>query len=120
MTEEAKKKAEAERKKLYRQRKKAELEELARQAPDKERERLFNAQARNIAPELEEAFRNAKGSPEIRPMHPLADEPALLADSILNSYTKDFCNTNALLKHILENIILMRLELTDLIGGIRK
>lgn len=109
MTPEEKKKAEAERKKLYRQRKKAE--ELARQATPEELTTMFNEQARNIAPELEEAFRNAKGNSEIRPMHPLADEPALLADSILNSYAKDFCNTNALLKHILAHLIRIEIAL---------
>lgn len=49
----------------------------------------------------------------IVPTHPLADDPALLADAILNSYSKDFCNTNALLKHILAHLIRVEITLQD-------
>ena len=146
----------AENKRAYRLRKKQE--NLARQAPKEEQERLFNEQFRNLSPEeiqarqrdyqarmqdfsriaqatpnplskeqqeqavqqilkahpeLEEQFRKAQGNSEIRPLHPLADEPALLADAILNSYSKDFCNTNALLKHILAHLIRVEITLQD-------
>ena len=101
----------AENKRAYRLRKKQE--NLARQAPKEELKTMFNEQARNIAPELEEQFRKAQGNPEIRPTHPLADEPALLADTILNSYAKDFCNTNALLTHILAHLIRIEITLQD-------
>lgn len=111
MTPEEEKRAKAAAKKrAYRQRKR---EELARQAPPEELKTMFNEQARNITPELEEQFRKAQGNSEIRPLHPLADEPALLADTILNSYSKDFCNTNALLKHILAHLIRIEITLQD-------
>ena len=103
MTDEQRRADAAAKKRAYRQRKR---EELARQAPKEE-------QARNIAPELEEQFRKARGNSEIRTLHPLADEPALLADTILNSYSKDFCNTNALLKHILAHLIRIEITLQD-------
>lgn len=157
MTPEEEKRAKAAaNKRAYRLRKKQE--DLARQAPKEEQERLFNQQFRNLSPEeiqarqredqarmqdfrriaqatpnplskeqqeqaiqqtlaahpeLEEAFRKAQENSEIRPMHPLADEPALLADTILNSYSKDFCNTNALLKHILAHLIRIEITLQD-------
>lgn len=110
MTEEQKRADAAAKKRAYRQRKR---EELARQASPEQLTTMFNEQARNTAPELEEAFRKAKGNPEIRPMYPLADEPALLADTILNSYSKDFCNTNALLTHILDHLIRIEITLQD-------
>lgn len=168
MTDEQRRADAAAKKRAYRQRKR---EELARQAPKEEQERLFNEQFRNLTPEeiearkredqarmqdfrriaqatpnplskeqqeqavralleanpaiivtdksnlheLEEQFRKAKGNSEIRPFptHPLADEPALLADTILNSYSKDFCNTNALLKHILAHLIRIEITLQD-------
>lgn len=110
MTDEQKRADAAAKKRAYRQRKR---EELARQASPEQLTTMFNEQARNIAPELEEAFRNAKGNHEIRPTHPLADEPALLADTILNSYSKDFCNTNALLTHILAHLIRIEITLQD-------
>lgn len=155
MTEEQRRADAAAKKRAYRQRKR---EELARQAPKEEQERLFYEQFRNLTPEeleavkrdeqarmqdfrriaqatpnplskeqqeqavqqilkahpeLEEQFRKAQGNSEIRPLHPLADEPALLADSILNGYSKDFCNTNALLKHILAHLIRIEITLQD-------
>ena len=157
MTPEEEKRAKAAAKKrAYRLRKKQE--DLARQAPKEEQERLFYEQFRNPTPEeieaikrdeqarmqdfrriaqatpnplskeqkeqalqqilaehpeLEEQLRKAQGNSEIRPLHPLADEPALLADTILNSYSKDFCNTNALLKHILAHRIRIEITLQD-------
>ena len=179
MTPEEEKRAKAAaNKRAYRLRKKQE--DLARQAPKEEQERLFYEQFRNLTPEeleaikrdeqarmqdfrriaqatpnplskeqqeqairalleanpaiivtdksnlheLEEQFRKAKGNSEIRPFppgvlyqdkhpHPLADEPALLADTILNGYAKDFCNTNALLKHILAHLIRIEITLQD-------
>lgn len=153
MTPEEERRAKAaENKRAYRLRKKQE--NLARQAPKEEQERLFNEQFRNLSPEeiqarqredqarmqdfsriaqatpnplskeqqeqavqqIEEQFRKAQGNSEIRPhgpTHPLVDEPALLADTILNGYAKDFCNTNALLKHILAHLIRIEITLQD-------
>lgn len=157
MTPEEEKRAKAAaNKRAYRLRKKQE--DLARQAPKEQQERLFNQQFRNLSPEeiqarqredqarmqdyrriaqatpnplskeqqeqaiqqiinahpdLVEAFRKAQENSEICPMHPLAGEPALLADTILNSYSKDFCNTNALLKHILAHLIRVEITLQD-------
>lgn len=82
MTEEERKRIAAERKAAYRKRKREEQESLANPA--------------SIPPGV--LYKDNLS-------HPLADEPALLADSILNSYTKDFCNTNALLKDILAHLI---------------
>ena len=112
MTPEEEKRAKAAaNKRAYRLRKRQE--DLARQAPTEQLKTMFNEQARNIAPELEEQFRKAQENSEICPMHPLAGEPALLADTILNSYSKDFCNTNALLKHILAHLIRVEITLQD-------
>ena len=86
-------------------------------------------------PELEEAFRKAQGNATIRPFPPNVlyqdnhkeNPQAILADAeerrrrvelIMSVYQKDAANTNALLWHLIENLILMRLELTDLIGGL--
>lgn len=112
MTDEQRRADAAAKKRAYRQRKR---EELARQAPPEELKTMFNEQARNVTPELEEQFRKAQGNSEIRPFptHPLVDEPALLADTILNGYAKDFCNTNALLKHILAHLIRIEITLQD-------
>lgn len=74
---------------------------------------LSKEQQEQAVQQIEEAFRKAEGNSEIRPTHPLADEPALLADAILNSYSKDFCNTNALLKHILAHLIRIEITLQD-------
>lgn len=162
----------AENKRAYRLRKKQE--NLARQAPKEEQERLFYEQFRNLTPEeleavkrdeqarmqdfsriaqatpnplskeqqeqavqqLEEAFRKAQGNSEIRPFPPgvlyqdhREQAQAVIADAeerqrrvelIMSQYQKDACNTNALLWHLLETFTLMRLELTDLIGSLRK
>lgn len=169
----------AENKRAYRLRKKQE--NLARQAPKEEQERLFNEQFRNLSPEeiqarqredqarmqdfsriaqatpnplskeqqeqavqqilkahpeLEEQFRKAQGNSEIRPFPPgvlyqdrREQAQAVIADAeerqrrvqlIMSQYQKDACNTNALLWHLLETFTLMRLELTDLIGSLRK
>lgn len=121
-------------KRAYRLRKKQE--DLARQAPNEQLTTMFNEQARNIAPELEEQFRKAQGNSEIRPFPPgvlyqdhREQAQAVIADAeerhrrvelIMSQYQKDACNTNALLWHLLETFTLMRLELTDLIGSLRK
>ena len=133
MTDEQRRADAAAKKRAYRQRKR---EELARQAPKEELKTMFNEQARNIAPELEEQFRKAQGNPEIRPLPPgvlyqdhREQAQAVIADAeerhrrvqlIMSQYQKDACNTNALLWHLLETFTLMRLELTDLIGSLRK
>ena len=137
MTPEEEKRAKAAaNKRAYRQRKKAELEELARQTPDKERERLFNEQARNIAPELEEQFSKAAGNATIHPFPPgvlykdnhkdeLADMLAASEERgrrtalIMSMYERDAASTNKLLWHILETLTRMRLEIVDLVGGLR-
>jgi len=133
MTEEQKRADAAAKKRAYRQRKR---EELARQAPPEELKTMFNEQARNVTPELEEQFRKAQGNSEIRPFPPgvlyqdhREQAQAVIADAeersrrvqlIMSQYQKDACNTNALLWHLLETFTLMRLELTDLIGSLRK
>ena len=189
MTDEQRRADAAAKKRAYRQRKR---EELARQAPKEEQERLFNEQFRNLTPEeiearkrddqarmqdfrriaqatpnplskeqqeqairaildanpaiivtdksnlheLEEQFRKAKGNSEIRPFPPgvlyqdrREQTQAIIADAeerhrrvelIMSNYQKDAANTNALLWHILETFTLMRLELIDLIGSLRK
>lgn len=94
MTEEQKRADAAAKKRAYRQRKR---EELDRQSSNEELKTMPNGQENS----------------EIRPTHPLADEPALLADAILNSYSKDFCNTNALLTHILDHLIRIEITLQD-------
>lgn len=74
MTPDEQKRADAAAKKrAYRQRKR---EELARQAPPEELTTMFNAQAHNIAPELEEQWRNAESDSRIYPM-PDSDGRAL-------------------------------------------
>ena len=83
MTDEEKRRIAAERKRNYRLRKKNE--ELARQAPKEEQERLFNAQAHNIAPELEEAWRNAEADSHLYPM-PDSDGRALPPDNQGKNY----------------------------------
>ena len=172
MTPEEEKRAKAAaNKRAYRLRKKQE--DLARQAPKEEQERLFNEQFRNLSPEemqariredqarmqdyrriaqatpnplskeqqeqaiqqilaahpdLEEAFRKAQENSHILPT-PRDRAQAILAEAeerhrrvelIMSQYQKDACNTNALLWHLLETFTLMRLELTDLIGSLRK
>lgn len=74
MTPDEQKRADAAAKKrAYRQRKR---EELARQAPPEELTTMFNLQAHNIAPELEEKWRNAESDSRIYPM-PDSDGRAL-------------------------------------------
>lgn len=134
MTPEEEKRAKAAaNKRAYRQRKR---EELAQQASPEELTTMFNEQARNIAPELEEAFRNAEGISTIRPFPPgvlyqdnhkdnaqaiveAAEERRRRVELIMSMYERDSANTNKLLWHLIENIILMRLELTDMIGDLR-
>lgn len=130
MTPEEEKRARAAaNKRAYRLRKKQE--ELAHQASPEELTTIFNEQARNIAPELEEAFRNAKGNSEIRPVYQdshkdeLADMLAASEERgrrtklIMSMYQRDASNMNKLLWHILETLTRMRLEMVDLIGGLR-
>ena len=143
MTDEEKRAEAAKKKREYRIRKKAE--ELARQAPKEELTALFNEQFHQaIIPtdksnlhELEKQWISAKGDSQIRPFPPgvlyqdnhkdeLADMLAASEERgrrtalIMSMYERDAASTNKLLWHILENIILMRLELTDMIGGLRK
>lgn len=74
MTPDEQKRADAAAKKrAYRQRKR---EELARQANPEELTTMFNLQAHNIAPELEEKWRNAESDSRIYPM-PDSDGRAL-------------------------------------------
>ena len=177
MTDEERRAKAAADKRAYRLRKKQE--DLARQAPKEEQERLFNEQFRNLSPEeiearkredrarmqdfrriaeatpnplskeqkeqaiqqileahpeLEEAFRKAKGNSTIRPFPPgvlyqdnhkenaqaiveAAEERRRRVELIMSMYKKDAANMNALLWHLIENLILLRLELTDMIGG---
>ena len=49
-----------------------------------------------------------------------AEERSRRVQLIMSQYQKDACNQNALLWHLLETLTLMRLELTDLIGSLRK
>lgn len=133
MTDEEQKRADAAAKKrAYRLRKKQE--DLARQAPPEELTTMFNEQARNLSPELEEAFRKAQGNSTIRPFPTGvlyqdnhkdnaqaivedAEERRRRVELIMSMYQRDAANTNALLWHLIENLILLRLELTDMIGG---
>ena len=73
MTPDEQRRIAAERKRAYRQRKR---EELARQANPEELTTMFNLQAHNIAPELEEKWRNAESDSRIYPM-PDSDGRAL-------------------------------------------
>ena len=138
MTPEEQKRADAAAKKrAYRQRKRSE--KLARQAPPEELTTMFNEQARNITPELEEQWKNAKRNSELRPLHTGANYPpgvlyqdhreqaqAIVSDAeerhrrvelIMANYKRDAANGNALLWHILETLTLMRIEMVDLLGG---
>lgn len=173
----------AENKRAYRLRKKQE--NLARQAPKEEQERLFNEQSRNLSPEeiqarirddqarMQDFSRIAQATPNplskeqqeqavrsiveanpliftdkdnlhelerqfqdasMREPQPIIPSPREKAEAlmseiedrhkrvelIMSQYQKDACNTNALLWHLLETFTLMRLELTDLIGSLRK
>ena len=74
MSDEEQRRIAAERKRAYRQRKRSE--ELARQANPEELSTMFNLQAHNIAPELEEQWRNAESDSRIYPM-PDSDGKAL-------------------------------------------
>lgn len=49
-----------------------------------------------------------------------AEERNRRVELIMANYQKDASNMNKLLWHILETLTRMRLELTDLIGGLRK
>ena len=104
MNEDERKRIAAERKAAYRKRKR---EELAQQA-------IIPTDMDHLH-ELERQLQEApmREPQPIRPSHPLADEPALLADSILNSYAKDFSNANALLKDILYHLIRIEIALED-------
>lgn len=81
--------------------------------------------------ELEEAFRKAQGNSEISPVYQdnhkdelaemlaASEERRRRVELIMSMYEKDAANMTKLLYHLIENIILMRLELTDMIGGLR-
>lgn len=135
MTDEERRAKAAADKRAYRLRKKQE--DLARQATPKELTTMFNEQARNIAPELEEAFRKAKGNAAIRPFPPgvlyqdnhkenaqaiveAAEERHRRVELIMANYQKDAASTNALLWHLLETLTLLRLEIVDLVGGLHR
>lgn len=127
MTDEEQRRIAAERKRAYRQRKRSE--ELARQAPPEELTTMFNAQAHNIAPELEEQWRNAESDSHLCPMPEQdhreqaqaiiseAEERHRRVELIMANYEKDAAHGNALLWHILETLTLMRIEMVDLLGG---
>ena len=125
---------ERERKRLYRERKRTQpnmtlgdkclLDRQIQTPTAEQREKMASqiAQANGIIitekdniQDLEQKFKDAsmREPQPIVPTHPLAGEPALLADTILNSYSKDFCNTNALLKHILAHLIRVEITLQD-------
>ena len=125
---------ERERKRLYRERKRTQpnmtlgdkclLDRQIQTPTAEQREKMASqiAQANGIIitekdniHDLEKQFKDAsmREPQPIVPTHPLAGEPALLADTILNSYSKDFCNTNALLKHILAHLIRVEITLQD-------
>lgn len=119
MTPEEQRRIATERKRNYRQRKRSE--ELARQA-------ITPTDTPNMH-ELEEAWKNAESDPHLYPM-PEQDHreqaQAIVSDAeerhrrvelIMANYKKEAANGNALLWHILETLTLMRLELTDLLGG---
>lgn len=100
------------------------LDRQIQSTTDEQREQMASqiAQANGIIitekdniPDLEKQFKDAamREPQPIVPTHPLAGDPALLADAILNSYSKDFCNTNALLKHILAHLIRVEITLQD-------
>ena len=100
------------------------LDRQIQSTTDEQREQMASqiAQANGIIitekdniPDLEKQFKDAamREPQPIVPTLPLAGEPALLADTILNSYSKDFCNTNALLKHILAHLIRVEITLQD-------
>lgn len=182
MTDEQRRADAAAKKRAYRQRKR---EELARQTPKEEQERLFNEQFRNLTPEeiqarkredqarMQDFRRIAQATPNplskeqqeqavrsiveanpliftdkdnlhelerqfqdasMREPQPIIPSPREKAEAlmseiedrhkrvelIMSQYQKDAANTNALLWHILETFTLMRLELIDLIGSMRK
>ena len=125
---------ERERKRLYRERKRTQpnmtlgdkclLDRQIQTPTAEQREKMASqiAQANGIIitekdniHDLEKQFKDAslREPQPIIPTHPLAGEPALLADTILKSYSKDFCNTNALLKHILAHLIRVEITLQD-------
>ena len=148
MTEEQRER-ERERKRLYRERKRTQpnmtlgdkclLDRQLQTPTDEQREQMASqiAQANGIIitekeniPDLEKQFKDAA----MREPQPILPTPrdrakAILAEAeerhrrvelIMSQYQKDACNTNALLWHLLETFTLMRLELTDLIGSLRK
>lgn len=148
MTEEQRER-ERERKRLYRERKRTQtnmtlgdkclLDRQIQSTTDEQREQMASqiAQANGIIitekdniTDLEKQFKDAA----MREPQPILPTPrdrakAILAEAeerqsrvelIMSQYQKDACNTNALLWHLLETFTLMRLELTDLIGSLRK
>lgn len=110
MTPEEQRRIAAERKRNYRLRKKNE--ELARQAPKEVQERLFNEQAHNIAPELEEDHREQAGA-----VLSEAEERSRRLDLIMANHNRIRSNPSELMWEILKLLNLMRMELTDLIGN---
>ena len=131
MTPEEQRRIAAERKRAYRQRKRSE--ELARQAPPEELTTMFNAQAHNIAPELEEQWRKTEGNSEIRPFPPgvlyqdhREQAQAIVSDAeerhrrvelIMANHNRIRSNPSELMWEILKLLNLMRIEMVDLLGG---
>ena len=135
---------ERERKRLYRERKrtlgdKCLLDRQIQTPTAEQREQMASqiAQANGIIitekdniRDLEQKFKDAS----MREPQPILPTPrdrvkAILAEAeerhrrvelIMSQYQKDACNTNALLWHLLETFTLTRLELTDIIGSLRK
>lgn len=127
MSDEEQRRIAAERKRAYRQRKRSE--ELARQANPEELTTMFNLQAHNIAPELEEAWKNAKSDPYLYPM-PEQDHreqaQAIVSDAeerhsrvelIMANHNRIRSNPSELMWEILKLLNLMRIEMVDLLGG---
>lgn len=178
MTPEEQRRIAAERKRAYRLRKKNE--ELARQAPKEEQERLFNEQCRNLSPEevqarirddqarmqdsrriaqatfnplskeqqvqavqqildshpeLEEQWRKVEGNSEIRPFPPgvlyqdhREQAQAIVSDAeerhrrvelIMSNHNRIRSNPSELMWEILKLLNLIRIEMVDLLGGLK-
>ena len=126
MTPEEQRRIAAERKRAYRQRKRSE--ELARQAP-KEEQGYHDIVHEALVEAVESATPNFRKPPEsvsyddhrekAQAVTSEAEERYRRVELIMANYKKEAANGNALLWHILETLTLMRLELTDLIGGLK-
>lgn len=123
MTPEEERAKAAANKRAYRLRKKAEALDL--QAPKEELTALFNEEAKQAIiitdksnlHDVERAFSHKENAQAIVEA---AEERHRRVELIMANYQKDASNMNKLLWHILETLTLMRIELTDLIGGIHR